>query len=172
MPARTASSTMERAAAAHANQHIHAPLRRHSGPPGGAGSSAAWPSSSISPSTAIRRRGGRGAQHVQHGAHGLGIGVIAIVPDDDAVALQVRSPRILPMVKRGDGLAQALRRDLEGARHGDGGQQVDARRGGPPAGVSKSTPSARKREPSGRTATSSARTSAPSEKPNVIERPG
>ena len=69
------------------------------------------------------RRAGVGSQHVQHGAHGLGIGIVAVVPDDDAVVLQAFAAHLADG-EAGHRIAQALRRNIERARHRDGRQQV------------------------------------------------
>ncbi len=61
---------------------VNAGVQRRSGPPRGAGSSDQRPSSSISPSTAMRRTGGSvGAARRASTARRLGVGVVAVVPD-------------------------------------------------------------------------------------------
>jgi hypothetical protein len=109
-------------------------------------------------------------QHVQHGVDGLGIGIVAVVPDDDAVVLQALAAHLADG-EGGHGIAQALQRDLKRARHGHARQQVEH---AVAAGQSRVEIDAIHAETRafGERAMSVARTSAAPERPNVMVRPG
>ena len=81
------------------------------------------PSSRISPKTAIRRLRGFGAQNIEHVPSGLGIRVIRIIENGNAVPQTYVSPRILP----GSSVATASISSWVRCRktgHGDAGQNV------------------------------------------------
>ena len=119
-------------------------------------------------------RGGRSRQHVEHRLRGLRVGVVAVVPDDDAA--DARSA-LAAHLAHGEACATASRAGVRRrfrTRAPPRSRPADSsRRGGPTAGSSKShAVDAEARARRRRAPTSSARTSASSEKPKVIDRPG
>ena len=107
----------------------------------------------------MRRSRGRFPEHVHHGARRLGIGVVAIVQNQNAVALEPLAAH-LARRKLANRVRELLRLDAEDSGHRDARQQIQNAVAAGQRALEFHAAHAEARAASSYNATSSARTSA------------